>query len=142
MLKDAEVTGEAGEFEFDQSQTIKYVRTMSELQQQMVKFCMPLVNGYEKQCAIQLREYLYQFMEEHLNVPETDAPRIILYYQNRSKFEAVLRRVMDDYTNKIQKERRMPANALSRYTHGKFRRNENTMMRRTIKSLLSVMCMR
>ncbi len=105
LLKDAEVTGEAGEFEFDQSQTIKYVRTMSELQQQMVKFCMPLVNGYEKQCAVQLREYLYQFMEEYLNVPETDAPRIILYYQNRSKFEAVLRRVMDDYTNKIQKRK-------------------------------------
>ena len=78
---------------------------MSELQQQMVKFCMPLVNGYEKQCAVQLREYLYQFMESHLNVPETDAPRIILYHQNRSKIEEVLRHVMAIYTDKIQKRK-------------------------------------
>jgi type III restriction enzyme len=105
LLTDAEVRGEAGEFNFDQSKTIKYARTMSELQQQMVKFCMPLVNGFEKQCAVQLREYLYQFMENHLNVPETDAPRIILYHQNRSKFEEVLRRVMAIYTDKIQKRK-------------------------------------
>ena len=105
LLTDAEVRGEAGEFNFDQSKTIKYARTMSELQQQMVKFCMPLVNGYEKQCAVQLREYLYQFMENHLNVPETDAPRIILYHQNRSKFEEMLRRVMAVYTAKIQERK-------------------------------------
>lgn len=105
LLKDAEVTGEAGEFDFDKAQSVRYAKTMSELQQQMVKFCMPLVNGYEKQCAVQLREYLYQFMEEHLNVPETDAPRIILYHQNRPKFEEVLRKVMDAYSGKIQKRK-------------------------------------
>lgn len=105
IVSDVEVTGEAGTTLVDENKIKKFARNQEELNKMMTEFCEKLLTGFEKISVTTLRGYLYQFMEDYLGFFETEAPRVILYYRNRPKFEDILRRTVSKYLERINKRR-------------------------------------
>ena len=105
IVSDVEVTGEAGTTLIDQNKIKKFARNQEELNKMMTDFCEKLLTGFEKISVTTLRGYLYQLMDEYLGFFETEAPRVILYYRNRPKFEDILRRAIAKYIERINKRR-------------------------------------
>ncbi len=105
IVSDVEVTGEAGTTLIDENKIKKFARNQEELNKMMTDFCEKLLTGFEKISVTTLRGYLYQLMEEYLGFFETEAPKVILYYRNRPKFEDILRRAIAKYIERINKRR-------------------------------------
>jgi type III restriction enzyme len=101
LASDVEITGEAGTTLLGDTNTIKYAKSQKELKVMFNEFCAKIMSGFEKISITSLRGYIYQLMEEFLGVSETDTPRIILYYRNKSHFEDVIRRAVAEYVKKI-----------------------------------------
>ena len=105
IVSDVEVTGEAGTTVVDGNKIKKFARNQEELNKMMTDFCEKLLTGFEKISVTTLRGYLFQLMEDYLGFFETEAPRVILYYRNRPKFEDIIRRAIDKYLKLINKRR-------------------------------------
>ena len=105
MVKNVDISGDAGITMVSKEQQIGYGRSQEELSISFTKFCQDLLGGYEKISATSLRGYIYQLMEEYLGVFETDVPRTILYHQNKPKFAAVIGFAINKYTQIINKRR-------------------------------------
>lgn len=105
LIRDVEVTVEQGVTEVEQSKRFGFRRTQAETEAEFTKFCEALLPGFERQAATSLRGYLFQLMEEYLGVFETDAPRLILYNQNRPKFAEVIGRAVAKYKAEIERRR-------------------------------------
>jgi len=106
MVRDVEVTGEAGTTMVDESKIIKFARTPEEMSIAMTLFCEKMMSNFERLSVESLKKYLYQILEEYLGISETDAPRIILYFQNRPKFEEVIKGALEKYLQKIDCRRK------------------------------------
>lgn len=106
LFSDVEVSGEVGTTLVDDNKIVKFARNQSELTAMLTKFCERLLVGFEKVSVTSLRGYIYQFMEDYLGFFETESPRIILYYRNRTKFEEVIRSALNKYLIKIEQRRK------------------------------------
>lgn len=106
LVSDVEVTGEAGTTMVDENKIVKFARNQEELSAILTKFCEKLLGGFEKISVTSLRGYIYQLMEEYLGFFETEAPRVILYYRNRPKFEDVIKKAIEKYLDRINKRRK------------------------------------
>lgn len=106
LVSDVEVTGEAGTTMVDENKIVKFARNQEELSAMLTKFCEKLLGGFEKISVTSLRGYIYQLMEEYLGFFETEAPRVILYYRNRPKFEDVIKKAIEKYLDRINKRRK------------------------------------
>ncbi|MCF0192326.1 MAG: restriction endonuclease subunit R, partial [Prevotella sp.] len=105
LISDVEVTGEAGTTDIEETQRKTFARNSDELAAAMTKWCAKMLPGFESQSALSLRGYLYEMMEELLGVFETEAPRIMLYYANRPKFEEVILKAIAKYKEEIEANR-------------------------------------
>lgn len=106
LVSDVEVTGEAGTTLLDEKNKIKYSKNQAELLLMFNEFCAKMLSGFEKISITSLRGYIYQLMEEYLGFLETDTPRIILYYRNKSHFEEIIRLSIAKYIIKINTRRK------------------------------------
>lgn len=106
LVTDVEVTGEAGITLLDDKNKIKYAKNQAELLVMFNEFCAKIMSGFEKISITSLRGYIYQLMEEYLGFLETDTPRIILYYRNKSHFEEIIRFAVAKYVIKINTRRK------------------------------------
>lgn len=106
LVSDVEVTGEAGTTLLDEKNKIKYSKNQAELLLMFNEFCAKMLSGFEKISITSLRGYIYQLMEEYLGFLETDTPRIILYYRNKSHFEEIIRHAIAKYIIKINTKRK------------------------------------
>ena len=106
LISDVEVTGDAGTTDVEETQRKAFARNSEELAAAMTKWCAKMLPGFESQSALSLRGYLYEMMEELLGIFETEAPRIMLYYVNRPKFEEVIIKAIARYKKIIEANRR------------------------------------
>lgn len=81
-----------------------FARTQSELLTAFNHFCRKNVGDFEpKQSAEMIRSAIYEFFEEYLGIDQNDAIKIVLYYLNRSKFEAYIKEAEDIYAHDYEK---------------------------------------
>jgi type III restriction enzyme len=106
LVSDVDVKGEAGTTVLEERNQIKYAKNQAELLTMFNEFCAKIMTGFEKISITSLRGYIYQLMEEYFGFLETDTPRIILYYRNKSKFEEVIRNAVAKYVVKISERRK------------------------------------
>ena len=105
LIKDVEITEEAGTTVVDEYKQVKYAKTSEELSAMLTKFCKEQLPGFESLSITSLRGYLYQFMEKYLGFEESESPRIILYNNNKSHFAEIIHKSIEIYKKDIEKRR-------------------------------------
>lgn len=106
MLRDVEITGEAGTTFVDENKRISLTRNIQEQKAALDKFYKSLLGGYEKMAVKTLHSYMDELMEEYLGILETEVPGIVLYHRNIKKFGAIINRAIMKYTKIIEQRRR------------------------------------
>lgn len=106
MLRDVDVTGEAGVTFVDESKRISLTRNVDEQKAALDKFYKSMLGGYEKTAVKTLHSYMDELMENNLGVIETEVPGIILYHRNIKKFGAIINRAIAKYTTIINLRRK------------------------------------
>ena len=86
---------------------VKYARSVGELQRIYSDFCYKLLGGNfeRKHSTGVLAGYLLSYMEEHFEVFETEAIKVILYHANKSKFEEIVTLALQRYLKIIEQRR-------------------------------------
>lgn len=86
---------------------VKYARSVGELQRIYSDFCNKLLGGNfeRKHSTGVLAGYLLSYMEEHFEVFETEAIKVILYHANKSKFEEIVTLALQRYLKIIVQRR-------------------------------------
>ena len=86
---------------------VKFARSVGELQKIFSDFCYKLLGGNfeRKHSTGVLAGYLLAYMEEHFEVIETDAIKVILYHTNRPKFEEIVTYALQRYLRIIEQRR-------------------------------------
>lgn len=105
IMRDVEISGEAGVTFLEDNQTIRYARNAAELNEQLAKFCAACLTRFEKVSIVTLRSYLMQFMEEYFGLFETETPKVVLYHLNRPKFREVIDLAIKYYLNAVNSRR-------------------------------------
>lgn len=108
MVSDVELTDEVGVNIVSEGHRRHYARTHDELEQEMLRFCAQMIKDFERRCAQTLKGCLYQMLEEYLDIFETEAPNVILFYANRRKFEETVMIAIDKY-RQILRQRQQEA---------------------------------
>lgn len=117
LLRDVEITGEAGETKVDEGQRVSFTRNRYELGVALDKFYKDLLGNYEKGAIRSLHGYMDELMGEYLGVFETDVPSVILYHQNKRKFATIISRAITEYTKRIeQRKKRRKERSYKEYT--------------------------
>lgn len=100
--KDTPMTGENGEVHITQKATLAL--NEGELSELFEHFCRKNLHGYSAYDSTPvLRGAIEDAMEEYLNIFETDVPKVVLYHQNRPKFEDIISMAITRYTNTLAK---------------------------------------
>ena len=86
---------------------VTYARSVGELQRIYSDFCNKLLGGNfeRKHSTGVLAGYLLSYMEEHFEVFETEAIKVILYHANKSKFEEIVTLALQRYLKIIEQRR-------------------------------------
>ena len=105
IMRDVEITGDAGITIVQDNQTIRYARNAAELNEQLGKFCAACLTRFEKVSIVTLRSYLMQFMEEYFGLFETETPKVVLYHLNRPKFHEVIELAIKYYLRAMNSRR-------------------------------------
>ena len=86
---------------------VEYARSVGELQRIYSDFCNKLLGGNfeRKHSTGVLASYLLSYMEEHFDVFETEAIKVILYHANLSKFEEIVTLALQRYLKIIEQRR-------------------------------------
>lgn len=105
IVRDLEMTGEVGTRIIESK--AKYINNVADLSAMFLAFCKRLLgNDYEQRSVKTLAGYLKEVMEDLFEIFEYDAMKIILsndnVHHNRSKFERVIARSIQIYTQKLR----------------------------------------
>ena len=86
---------------------VEYARSVGELQRIYSDFCNKLLGGNfeRKHSTGVLAGYLLSYMEEHFDVFETEAIKVILYHANLSKFEEIVTLALQRYLKIIEQRK-------------------------------------
>ena len=86
---------------------VRYARSVGELQRIYSDFCYQLLgsNFERKHSTGVLAGYLLSYLEEHFDVFETEAIKVILYHANRPKFEEIVTEALKRYLKIIEQRR-------------------------------------
>ena len=107
LPKDVELTGESEAIHIN-NQT-KFVRTYSELNRALLIYCRQRIEGFEKSHSTEvLANYLVELLEEFFEVFDTDAKKIILYHDNKPRFNDIIERALKRY-KKVLEQRQLSA---------------------------------
>ncbi len=85
----------------------KFARTAGELHRIYIHFCRSLLGHYEKAHSTDvLAGYLLIVMEDLFNLFETDAIKVILYHDNKSKFADIVAKALNVYDSLLAKRKK------------------------------------
>ena len=100
--KDLTITGEVGIINV--AENAKFARTQGELLSVFNQFCRKNVGDYEPgQSAEMICSAIYEFFEEYLGIDQNNAIKVVLYYLNKPKFEAYLKKAEAAYAKDYEK---------------------------------------
>lgn len=118
--KDTPLTGDSGIVEI--TDKARLALNASELQNLFTLFCRKNVGGFSKfDSTPVLQGAIESALEEYLQVFSMDVPKVVLYHQNRPRFEELIRKALVTYEATLKKmPRRCRWNISSLY--GKCRR--------------------
>ena len=105
--KDVVFQNEVTSIHVGEEGSVKYARSVGELQRIYSDFCNKLLGGNfeRKHSTGVLAGYLLSYMEEHFEVFETEAIKVILYNANKSKFEEIVTLALQRYLKIIEQRR-------------------------------------
>jgi len=84
---------------------VKYARTAGEIDRVFMAYLSTKGNQFEsKGRTDKISMYLLEMLEEYFGIIETDAKKIVLYYDNRPVFDRLLEQALDKYVQKRQKK--------------------------------------
>jgi len=82
----------------------RFAKTQSELLSAFNVFCRKNVGDYEPgQSAEMIRSAIYEFMEEYLGLDQNEAIKVVLFHNNRPKFEAYIKEAEQRYARDYEK---------------------------------------
>ena len=103
--KDLPILNELGVI--DVNNKAKFARTESELKRVFDDFCLRQLSEWEKhQSLATLENAIEEAMENLFGVVEAEVKKIVLYFQNRPKFENVIQTALNIYKNGMNMRRR------------------------------------
>lgn len=103
--KDLPILNELGVIEVDNK--AKFARTESELKRVFDDFCLKQLSEWEKhQSLATLENAIEEAMENLFGVFETEVKKIVLYFQNRPKFENVIHTALNVYKHGMNMRRK------------------------------------
>ena len=117
--KDVVFQNEESSIHVGEEGRVKFARSVGELQKIFSDFCYKLLGGNfeRKHSTGVLAGYLLAYMEEHFEVIETEAIKVILYHTNRPKFEEVITYALQRYLRIIEQRRgERKARSFTEYT--------------------------
>ena len=90
----------------DVGEKSKFARSAGELHRIFIDYCRVMIGGkFEKAHSTGvLAGYLMEAMEELFELFETDAKKVILYHQNKSKFTDIIQKALNNYSTKLQEK--------------------------------------
>lgn len=102
----------------DVGENVKFARTTSEIDRVFITYISSRLGAFERAHSTdKLAGYLLEFMAEYLGVFETDAKKVILYYQNKPKFDDFIAKALDRYTQKLNlRKKEAQRRAFKEYT--------------------------
>ena len=99
--KDTPLTGDSGVVEI--TDKARLALNATELANLFTMFCRKNVGGYSKfDSTPVLKGAIESALEEYLNVFESDVPKVVLYHQNRSRFEELIRKALVNYEHAVK----------------------------------------
>ena len=99
--KDTPLTGDSGFVEI--TDKARLALNATELANLFTMFCRKNVGGYSKfDSTPVLQGAIESALEEYLNVFESDVPKVVLYHQNRSRFEELIRKALLNYEHAVK----------------------------------------
>ena len=85
----------------------EFARSAGEVRRIYIDYCRSLLGSFEKAHSTDvLAGYLLQAMEELFELFETDAMKVILYYDNKPKFTEIIQKALNTYERKLQERQR------------------------------------
>lgn len=104
---DVIIQNELGVYDVGGSQK-EFARTAGELHRIYIDFCRKQLSGFEKSHSTDvLAGYLLSIMEELFELFETDAKKVILYYANKPKFEDIIQKALNFYSQMLQRRKKV-----------------------------------
>lgn len=97
---------------------VKFARTASEIDRVFISEVSKFVTGFESKNnpADKLAGYLLEVMADLFGIFDTDAKKVFLYYDNKNKFERLLRIALGRYDTVLEgKKRRAAARDMKRF---------------------------
>lgn len=90
--------------------SIKFARTAGEIDRVFISFISTYVTGFENKNnpADKLAGYLLETLADFFGLIDTEAKKVVLYHENKSKFDRLIRLALDKY-NKIRQIKRQLA---------------------------------
>lgn len=109
--KDVHFQNEVQELNID-GQTVKFARTASEINRVFMSFISSYLGAFENKNnpADKLASYLLETIADFFGIYDTDAKKVVLYHENRPKFDRLIRQALDRYL-KIRDEKKRKAAA-------------------------------
>lgn len=97
--KDIHFQNDLGTIDVSDGESIKFARTVSEIDRVFISFISGYVGGFESKNnpADKLAGYLLEVLADFFGIFDTDAKRIVLHHYNRRKFDRLLRIALDRY---------------------------------------------
>ena len=108
--KDIHFQNEVQEIRVDQS--VKFARTATEIDRVFISFISSYLGGFENKNnpADKLAGYLLETIADFFGIFDADAKKVVLYYENRPKFDRLIRIAIDKYI-KLRKGKKKKASA-------------------------------
>lgn len=93
-------------------QKIKFARTAAEIDRVFISFLAGYLGGFESKNnpADKLAGYLLEMLADFFGIFDTDAKKVVLYHDNRPKFDRLIREALEKY-EKIRQIKRQRASA-------------------------------
>lgn len=93
-------------------QSVKFARTAAEIDRVFISFLAGYLGGFESKNnpADKLAGYLLEMLADFFGIFDTDAKKVVLYHDNRPKFDRLIREALEKY-EKIRQIKRQRASA-------------------------------
>lgn len=108
--KDIHFQNEVQEIEVDRS--VKFARSSTEIDRVFISFISSYIGGFENKNnpADKLAGYLLETLADLFGIYDTDAKKVVLYHENRSKFDRLIRLSLEKYA-KVRDDKKKKAAA-------------------------------
>jgi type III restriction enzyme len=97
---------------------VKFARTANEIDRVFITYIASRLGVFERAHSTdKLAGYLLEFMADYFGIFETDAKKVIMFHQNRPKFDALIEDALNVYMIKLDlRKKQAQKRAFKRYT--------------------------